>query len=243
MYRSAEYLKTNRDNLPWEIDGVRGETRQGGAGEYTLCDSCNSTTGGWYADDYVHFVECAMQSMRNPILVRRDSREFVDVLFHDVYPLRIVKQVVTMFASVIGPGFAESNPELARFVLDKERRGLDRRHIGIYCYVWQGSMQRRAGVTGWMSLAGNSLKHRVLAEFSTIPFGYVLEFEPKGGTGLWDITDFANLFSYDSTSTFTWRVPIRENNSMFAGDYRTRDQVLADYLHNKLAGLQSAAQR
>jgi len=238
-YRGMDYLKASNNSLPWEIHGVRGEIQQGGAGEYTLCERCNNNTGSWYADTYVHFVECAVQSIGNPVVVRSEGREFVNVLFRDVYPLQVIKQVLTMFASVIGPAFSEANPELCRFVLDKERTGLDSRHVGIYCYVLHGTIQRRTGVTACMSLAGGSPKHRILAEFSTIPFGYVLEFEPKGGTGLWDITDFANLFSYDSASTFTWPVPIRENNTMFPGDYRTRDQVRADYLQNKLAELRS----
>jgi len=240
-YRGLEYLKANQDSLPWEVHGVRGEIQQGGAGEYTLCERCNNTTGSWYADSYVHFVECAMQSIENPIVFRNEGREYVDVLFCDVHPLQVIKQILTMFASVIGPAFSEANPELSRFVLDKEQTGLDSRYIGIYCYAWQGTIQRRTGVTASMSMAGGSVRHRILAEFSTIPFGFVLEFKPKGGSGLWDITDFANLFSYDSVSTFTWPVPIRENNTMFPGDFRTRDQVRADYLQNRQEELRLAS--
>lgn len=228
-----DYLKRDPENLPWEMKGVRETVEQGGAGGYTLCERCNNTTGAWYARDYVHFVECAMQSKDHPSLLHVEGAPFVFMQFEHVYLLRIIKQVLAMFASVCGPGLANANPELRRLVLGKDERGLNPDHVGIYCYAWQGEMQRRAGVSGWMGLTGSSWRERVLAEFSTIPFGFVLEFAPHGGTGLWDITDFANQFSYDDSAAFSWLVPIRENNTIFPGDFRTRQQVLDTYLENQ----------
>ena len=171
-----DYLKRDPDCLPWEMNAVRGTIQQGGAGGYTLCEYCNNTTGAWYARDYVHFVECAMQSTEHQSLLHRGDTAFVSMNFEQVYPLRIIKQVLTMFASICGPNLTQGNPEVRRLILGKDERGLNPDHIGIYCYVLQGTMQRRTGISGHLDLAGNSPRERVLAEFSTIPFGFVLEF-------------------------------------------------------------------
>ncbi len=232
-YKGIDYLKRDPDCLPWEINDAHGTIQQGGAGGFTLCEHCNNTTGAWYAREYVHFVECAMLSAGQPSLLRDGNTVCVRMCFEKIHPLQIIKQVLAMFASVCGPGLTESNPELRRLVLDKGARGLNQNNIGIYCYVWQGGMQRRTGISGQLKLVGASWRQRVLAEFSTIPFGFVLEFNPQGGTGLWEITDFANLFAYDDVATFSWPVPLRENNTIFPGDYRTQEQVLSTYLENQ----------
>ena len=228
-----DYLKRDPDTLPWEMKGVRETVEQGGAGGYTLCERCNNTTGAWYARDYVHFVECAMQSKDHPSLLHVEGAPFVVMQFEHVYPLRIIKQVLAMFSSVCGPGLTAANPELRRLILGKDQRGLDPDHVGLYCYAWQGTVQRRTGVSGLLNLAANSCRERILADFSTTPFGFLLEFEPQGGMGLWDITDFANQCSYGDAATFSWPVPIRENNTIFPGDFRTRQQVLNTRLENQ----------
>ena len=38
--------------------------QQKGAGAYTLCDRCNSTTGGWYAPAYMSFAKQGMNYLR-----------------------------------------------------------------------------------------------------------------------------------------------------------------------------------
>jgi hypothetical protein len=39
-----------------DLDNISGKTFQRGAGGYTLCEKCNSLTGGWYGPAYVDWI-------------------------------------------------------------------------------------------------------------------------------------------------------------------------------------------
>jgi len=43
---------------------------------------------------------------------------------YGMFPLRFLKQIVTMFFSACGPGFQAKNPDLVRFVLNWDIRQL-----------------------------------------------------------------------------------------------------------------------
>lgn len=101
--------------------------KQGGIGFYSLCESCNNITGSWYASEFVKF---SMQAMFNLLKANGKPTLFYPMYFH---PLRVVKQIVTMFFSICIDGMRDLEPELQHFVLNREMRYLSPRYK-IYCY-------------------------------------------------------------------------------------------------------------
>jgi len=98
----------------------KGVPQQGGSGRHTLCVSCNTNTGGWYADEYVKWARIGISILASE---RIKGKSEVFVRLKDVYPLRFLKQVATCFFTIIGvdpsASFAANNPQLVDFVLDK----------------------------------------------------------------------------------------------------------------------------
>lgn len=73
------------------MERVRGRQSQRGAGGHTLCVKCNPTTGHWYGSAYVDW---AVQGLE--LLHAAGSSPTLYHTFH-VYPLRVIKQIITMF--------------------------------------------------------------------------------------------------------------------------------------------------
>lgn len=84
---------------------------QQGAGLYSLCQKCNNDTGTWYGSAYAEF---ANQGMR---YYHQKSTGIVSVPY-TIYPLRVLKQVVSMFASAKGELWCENEPKIREFLLD-----------------------------------------------------------------------------------------------------------------------------
>jgi hypothetical protein len=143
-----------------------GHINQKGAGRYTLCESCNNNTGSWYGPTYV---EVAKQAMY--LLYR--SRGNISLAYpYRMFPLRFLKQIVTMFFSACGPGLQENNPYLVRFVLDRETRVLPPK-FQFYAYLHHpdSSAMRQSGLTG--VTRGPSNIH-VFSEIAFPPFGLIM---------------------------------------------------------------------
>ena len=100
---------------PWNLSGLRYKNLQRGMGGYTLCESCNNTTGAWYADDYIIFVNTIMYVLTNKIDLQKTQA--ITIELKDIYPLRIFKQILCMFMSTMHPEFLDAYPELREFIL------------------------------------------------------------------------------------------------------------------------------
>jgi len=101
----------------WEAE-IKGKIQQLGAGSYTLCEKCNTTTGAWYGPAYA---EWAHQAFRLLSLTR--GAPTLCYQFR-IFPLRVLKQIICIFFSANGPGFGEVHPDLVKFVLNREDRDL-----------------------------------------------------------------------------------------------------------------------
>ena len=82
-----------------ELEKPTGKFNQRGAGKFTLCDRCNTTTGGYYGRSYVQFVKqvfplCHMVQPGTPVTFDCQIR-----------PLDVFKQILMMFCSASSPDF------------------------------------------------------------------------------------------------------------------------------------------
>lgn len=83
------------DSEPWITDGLQYENMQKGMGKYSLCNKCNNNTGSWYVSSYQKFA-----LIFSDILVKSKDQLNVGVRINNMYPLQIIKQVISMFCSI-----------------------------------------------------------------------------------------------------------------------------------------------
>ncbi len=209
---------------------IAGRKAQRGAGKYSLCEKCNNATGSWYGGAYVEWARRGMQLLAN------SNCELSLAYPYEIYPLRCIKQIATMFLSACGPEFHKAHPDLVRFVLNKELRSIPQ-GIRIYAYLLdlrQTSVFRQSGITGRATLGSGQVQS--FAEIAFPPFGFVLS--PRGvviDACLRDITYFS---SYD----FRWRqamylkLPVLPLNSPLPGDFRTLQEIRETIDQNRKEG-------
>ena len=108
---------------------VRGR-KQGGVGAHTLCERCNNITGKWYGGEYVTWSHIGFNILAQ---AKVHNVQICRVTLKKVYPLRFLKQAVVCFFSIMDDdpvipkppgGFAQNNPELVSFVLNRDEQRL-----------------------------------------------------------------------------------------------------------------------
>jgi hypothetical protein len=206
-----------------DIDVLTGKVHQRGVGAYTLCDSCNNRTGSWYGSAFVDLAKQGMVYLRTV----RSAAEFQ--LPYRIKPLRVIKQVICMFMSANGQQFQSAQPELARFVLNRDARHLPH-HVRVFAFYTVSNRSRSAGVSGLLTgLDTGSSKGHIFSETTFPPFGFVLALgSPAPDDRLTDITYFADNFGYDDERTLWLRLSVLPVYTHFPGDYRPREKVLRD---------------
>lgn len=113
---------------------------QGGFHKSTLCNQCNNNTGSWYGRAFVDFCIKGAEYLDNGYSGRM-------TLAFDIYPLRIIKQIVVMMLAINPPKFRLKHPELEKFVLSKKARYLSNDNK-FYCYYKFGKLARYMGSQG-----------------------------------------------------------------------------------------------
>lgn len=97
----------------------KGHKSQRGAGAYTLCKQCNSATGAWYGSAFANFAYQSLDTLKH-------AKGHPSLYYpFRIYPLRVIKQIITMFFSVNNDLFRTNHQDLVKFVLDKKKRYLD----------------------------------------------------------------------------------------------------------------------
>jgi hypothetical protein len=204
-----------------EVENPRGKIQQRGAGAYTLCERCNNLSGKWYGGA---FVEMAKQGMIYLQSARASGRVYLSFA---IYPLRVIKQVVCMLMSANAPSFQRVQPELARFVLNRDAKHIPD-HIRIYTCFTASDRSRSSGVSAIFSQSqSGSFNAYTISEVTFPPFGFVATFECKiHDDRLVDITHFADNFDYDDRHAAWLLLPVLPIFTYRPGDYRSRDEVL-----------------
>ena len=134
-----------------------------------------------------------------------------------------------MFFSVNGTYFQKAHPDLVRFILNKESRDLPER-VRVYAFYTFSNRSRSSGVItvakGFGS--GNSTIH-AFSEITFPPFGFVLTVQSDPPqSGFCEISGFSQFEYRDWRCGITMRLPLLPIYTVFPGDYRTREETLAD---------------
>src|SRR5258708_31832288 len=111
----------------------------------------------------------------------------------NIFPLRVIKQIVCMFMSANTPKFATAHPDLVRLVLDRDASWLPD-DIRIYAFYTKSDRSRTAGVTGVLRTLNNGSSLLTISEVTFPPFGFFMTLtSPPTDERLCDITEFAGL--------------------------------------------------
>lgn len=170
-YNNSRVVSATQDQMisPEQWDGKLGKIQQKGVGAFTLCESCNNDTGGWYGGEYVRWVEQGVKHWDELSKVEESSHSLLFV----GYPLRFLKQVITMFFSVNNDSFADLHPELVKFVLDKNSTELPS-FYKIDLVLVKGEFSRSTGVCFNIDTTNGSVK--TFSEIAHFPFALQLIF-------------------------------------------------------------------
>lgn len=215
-----EEVINDPNRMPWDTEGLRYSNQQQGMGRYSLCQECNNNTGSWYGEAYVFFAKVVNEAINEYMEISEGT-----LGIKDIYPLRIIKQIASMFCSVNRPDEPKLD-ELRKFVLDKERVGLDKSLYKICLYLTQTTLTKHTGMMVMLKQEGNHIYSTALSEIVAYPFGLILYFDPEEGRkyqGI-DITCFADK-SYDECCTIEMAWELREMNSLFPEDFRSREEI------------------
>lgn len=233
-YSSDDFIKhVSSDRLPWDFSEMtQYDPHQKGCGEYTLCQDCNNNTGSWFGSDYVSFAE----TIHNEIIKNMPKNKERIRINCRMFPLRILKQVSSMFCSVNRSNDGEVINLLRDFVQNKTVQSFPcaKAKIGMHGFI--GGLPKQWGISAMSSNMGNGNAH--IDIFSVIyhyPLGFVLFFEPDDNTiipGI-DISTF-NAYTYDQEVMMDFDLPCFEAYTLFPLDYRTQNEVIRDRINAKL---------
>ncbi len=233
IYGGNEIIGRDGHKFPWDFSDLRGKQSQRGFGQYTLCEACNSFTGAKYGAAYIEFIYQGWN-----ILVNNLGRKNISANFTNIYPLRVLKQLISMFFSINSPNFTISNSNLSKFVLSPSNKGLNNRDYALYIYFLAGNISKYIGLSGVLKIGG---RNRYISEMANMPFGFVLEIDPVKGIkekyNLCDILGFANCYNYDECTDIKLNIPFLDSNTIYPIDYRTREEIFNQRIENRVKEL------
>lgn len=216
-----------KDAPIWKRSNIPYKQLQKGYGSHSLCKSCNNDTGTWYGSAY-----CEVSNLFKNIVMenRIKSGRTIDVAL-SIRPLNFIKQVLSMFCTSNGRPI---NGFVRELVLDKELSAESLRNIKISMVVNIGSVHHTSGVAGKMQLnfrEGNSgSRVAILSDIMYFPLGFIMYIDPSDGdeiAGL-DISKFIQ-YKFDEEVLIRMRISVVESNSIFPGDFRSRNEIEMGY--------------
>ena len=161
-------------------------------------------------------------------LQKANGAPAVAVPYH-IFPMRIFKQLITMFFSACQEGLYKKEPDLVRFVLNKENSQFPS-HFKIFAYYndpAKSTASRQAGWTNLLELGFPGV--RVFSEISFPPFGFILSVDtPEVDRRLVDITYFKE-FAYLDYDVMYLKLPALPVCSPFPGDFRSQEEIKATF--------------
>jgi hypothetical protein len=213
----ADIHKLLGGDLIKHLEKPSGKYNQRGAGKYTLCERCNTSTGGWYSRAYVEFVKQVYPLAQNV------PPDVVVTIECSICPLDVLKQILVMFCSASPPSFAQKHPRLVRYLLNPESRDADDQRVFLSLYdVNNSNAARQSGLTG--RIDGSRQSH-LFSEISFPPFNLVMSV--SGGNPdprLFEITTFKD-YAHREQRRVRLQLYNLAVNSYFPADYRSLQEL------------------
>jgi len=192
---------------------VRGSIEQGGIGFNSLCSKCNSDTDTWYGEAFRKWCRHGMEIMQ------RSNGQPKLIYVRNIFPLRILKQIVVMFLAINEPTFAKVNINLPAFARNRYEKYLPPRYRFFVCFNnddffrYYGVSSKNNAETGEIVL---------MSQISFPPYGYLLTLDSNSpDERLQEITHFSR-YGWSETVDFQMKLPVLSGQSVYPGVYNAK---------------------
>ncbi len=182
----------------------KGKVIQGGVGSYCLCKSCNSFLGQNYVRPYSDFVNIGMD-----LLNKYELNTYIFKV-EKLNPLRILKQIASMFISISEPTFKEQCPEIIDFVKNPEKTYLpDKYHF--FMYLNNEGDYRKFAFPTFTNV------HGAIGELAYPPFGFVfcdtkgLEFNQDYKNAFSELTEITDFKKFNDNRDNAFEITINKH--------------------------------
>ncbi len=171
-----------------------GRILQNGAWTYSLCEECNGLLGRHYVPEYVKWAKWFLHEYNIWV------PGLVPVYLRDVYPLRFLKQAVSMLFSVNGDEFARGFEPISSWVRSPEARAWHW-NCRVYLTLAHGNVGR-----GWNLVYRGGKDSAMFTEIALTPFSVQLVLEQERDDRPGDITWFAR-YGYNERADLCFALP------------------------------------
>ena len=222
---------SNPNTLPWDLSNMPYVHLQKGMGLWSLCKQCNNFTGTMYGTAYRDFAESIAKTLE--IAIKTGDK---GVEISRIYPLRIAKQILSMFCSVNPPDMFNLD-DLRAFVMDKNAVGIVREKYRLQMYFLKNNMMKLNGLSAVINFdpkTGLLQKTSLVSEIAAYPLGFLLYLYPDPSQeydGI-DITPFTS-YRYEDMGCVRLPIDIKEVNNILPLDYRTKEDIIKTIDENK----------
>ncbi|WP_192348824.1 hypothetical protein [Algoriphagus sp. Y33] len=192
---------------------------QGGVKFSTICGKCNNNTGGWYAGSFSDWCHYSMD------ILKRAKGKTSLFIPNELYPLKIAKQIITMFFAINDSDFRKRHPKLVKFVLDKRCYPLpDEYKIWAYFKIDENLRYISESYIGNFKKGPKPI---MITEIAFPPFGFLLTspvYKEDIDHRLTNITHFS-YFKFEEKRHFDLRLPTLPTVINIAGDFRSKSEI------------------
>ena len=170
-YSGEEILKT------FHGERARYLNMQRGMGRFSLCKSCNNTTGQWYAATYCQVAkEVASSRSKAEQLQHGDCIEYT---FKNLPALAFVKQVIAMFCSLL-PWEEVHRLGFDQLLLNKESNLVDTRLFDLRAYLASpDTAQLLTAPSVVLYTSNENVESCYVTDLCAYPFGFILNLSPE----------------------------------------------------------------
>jgi hypothetical protein len=218
------YILTHDEGINRKYDEpIKGKKPiQGGIAFYSLCRQCNSDTGSWYGNGYIDF------AIQGDLFLRNRNLNPNLINFYKISPLKIIKQVVSMIMSVNQKyELWKSNPELSEFILQKERRFLNKKYQIWMFYKGEGRPRYAPMTTSCDPSISPNIS--IFSEIAYSPFGFLMTFDSfPPDDRLINISNFAK-YEYKDICEIGIKLPVLNTYIPIGGFYETKENIDKGY--------------
>ncbi|WP_299156959.1 hypothetical protein [uncultured Christiangramia sp.] len=203
----------------------KGKIKQGGIGYNSLCSKCNSFLGTEYVNAYSKWTQTGAQ------IISENNFKFAIVSMIKQEPLKILKEVISMFVAINDEWYLEAYPELAEFVKNPKMKELPAK-FRIFMYLNDEGGTRYMNHSGvYKPELGGTVN---CTEITFPPFGYLLTIGFNYDINI--LTNITHFKNYDYKQVVDLKLPLFKLPvySPFPLDYRSKVKMNIDIKNSLL---------
>lgn len=171
VFNGKEFIKLSNG------EQAKYSNLQQGMGKYSLCKQCNNDTGTWYADVYCDIAKDVAFNLHS--LNQLKHGDIVSFKFEKVPVLAFVKQIITMFCSLL-PFEEVKRLGFNDYLLDKESNKINTSLFDIRMYLTSiESGQILSGISQVFQHRSNGVAVANVVDMAVYPFGFILNLNPE----------------------------------------------------------------